>query len=257
MTFIDSHVHLILEDFNNDRDEVIQEAFTNNITLIIQSCDDLNEIEKNLILTKKYKNMYSSIGIHPHEAKSWNDNCKNTIIKYTKEEKVVAIGETGLDFYYNYSPKEEQILAFKEQIKIAKEASLPLIIHCRDAFKEVVEILKDEKPEKGVFHCFTGDMNAAMEALKLGFYISFSGILTFKGANDLRETAKKIPLQNTLIETDCPFLTPVPHRGKRNEPKYVRFVAEELAKIHNVSVEEIGEITSENTKRLFGIKCQS
>ncbi|MBI3589780.1 MAG: TatD family hydrolase [Candidatus Melainabacteria bacterium] len=255
MTFIDSHSHLILEPFNNDRDTVIQEAFSNGITHIVQSCDNLEEVERNLILTKKYKNLYSSVGIHPHEAKLWQAVTKDTIIKYTKEETVIAIGETGLDFYYNYSSKEEQLLAFKEQIKIAKEVSLPLIIHCRDAFKEALEMLKEEKPEcAGVFHCYTGDLQTAREAIKLGFYISWSGILTFNNATKLKEAAREISLTNSLIETDCPFLTPIPHRGKRNEPKYVRFVAEELAKIHNVSVDEVGEITSKNTKKLFGIK---
>ena len=255
MTFIDSHSHLILEAFDSDRDNVIQEALSNGITHIVQSCDNLDEIEKNLILTKKYANLYSSVGIHPHEAKLWSDVSYDTILKYTKEEKVVAIGETGLDFYYNYSPQDIQVKVFKEQIKISNEASLPLIIHTRDAFKETIEILKEEKIKYGgVFHCYTGDLETANEALKLGFYISWSGIITFKKASDLRETAKNIPLQNTLIETDCPFLTPIPHRGERNEPKYVKYVAEELAKIHNVSVDEIGKITSENAKRLFRIK---
>ena len=254
MTFIDSHAHVILEAFNNDRDEVIQQAFSNGITHIVQSCDNLDEIEKNLVLTKKYENLYSSVGIHPHEAKLWDDVSKITIIKYSNEKKVIAIGETGLDFYYNYSPKDTQVKVFREHIKIAKEVSLPLIIHCRDGFKEAIEILKEESPEHGgVFHCFTGDMESAIEALKLNFYISFSGIITFKNSENLRTVAKNTPLEKTLIETDCPFLTPVPHRGKRNEPKYVTLVAEELAKIHNVSVEEIGKITSENTKRLFGI----
>lgn len=252
MTFIDSHSHLTLESFDNDRDEVIQEAFSSGITHIIQSCDNLEELDKNLILTKKYKNLYTSAGIHPHEAKLWQYESKPTIVKYTKEEKVVAIGETGLDFYYNYSPKEKQIEVFKEQIKIAKEVSLPLIIHCRDAFYETLEILKEEKVSLGVFHCFTGDLECAKEVIKLGFYISFSGILTFKNANTLKEVAKEISLEKTLIETDCPFLAPIPYRGKRNEPKYVKYVAEELARIKNISVEEIGKITSENTKRLFG-----
>ena len=254
MTFIDSHCHIILEVFDNDRDNVIQEALSSGITHIVQSCDNLDEIKKNLVLTKKYPDLYSSVGIHPHEAKLWDKVSKDTIKEYTKEKKVIAIGETGLDFYYNYSPKEIQLEVFKEHIKIANEVSLPLIIHCRDAFNELVEILKNEKPLcGGVFHCFTGSLKAAREAINLGFYISWSGILTFKNANDLKEVAKEIPLENTLIETDCPFLAPIPNRGKRNEPKYVKYVAEELARIKSVSIEEIGEITSENTKRLFGI----
>ncbi len=258
MTFIDSHSHLILEAFDNDRDNVIQGALSNGVTHIVQSCDNLAEIEKNLILTKKYENLYSSVGIHPHEAKLWTNESYDTIKKYTKEEKVIAIGETGLDFYYNYSPKDIQVKVFREQIKIANESSLPLIIHTRDAFKETIEILKEERLKHGgVFHCYTGDLETANEGLKLGFYISWSGILTFKKASDLREVAKNIPLEKTLIETDCPFLAPIPHRGKRNEPIFVKFVAEELAKIHNVSVEEIGEITSDNAKKLFGMKCQN
>ena len=254
MTFIDSHSHLILEAFDQDRDAVIQEALSNGITYIVQSCDNLKEIEKNLILTKKYENLYSSVGIHPHEAKLWDDVSKSTIVKYTNERKVVAIGETGLDFFYNYSPQEVQLKVFREQVQVAKEVALPLIIHTRDAFKETIKILKEEKPEKGgVFHCYTGDLETANEALKLGFFISWSGILTFKNSASLREVAKEIPLEKTLIETDCPFLTPIPHRGKRNEPKFVRHVAEELAKIHNVGVDKIGEVTSENAMRLFKI----
>ncbi|OGI19691.1 MAG: hypothetical protein A3B68_04860 [Candidatus Melainabacteria bacterium RIFCSPHIGHO2_02_FULL_34_12] len=255
MPFIDSHAHLVLDNFKEDVDKVIQQAFSNDITHIVQSCDNLEEIEKNLVLTKKYQNLYSSVGIHPHEAKSWDSVTKDTLIKYTKEEKVIAIGEAGLDFYYNYSPKEIQLSVFKEQIQIAKEISLPLIIHTRDAFKETIEILKKERPDcGGVLHCYTGNLEVAKEAINLGFYISWSGILTFKNALDLKTVAKEISLKNTLIETDCPFLAPIPHRGKRNEPMFVRLVAEELARIHNVSVDEIGEITSANAKRLFGIK---
>ena len=254
MTLIDSHAHLILDAFDNDREQVIQDAFSNRLSHIVQSCDNLEEIEKNLILARKHANIYSSVGIHPHEAIKWDALSKDKILNYTKEDKVIAIGETGLDFFYNYSPHDVQINVFQEQIKIAKETLLPLIIHCRDAFKEAIEILKTEKSEDGVFHCYTGDMETAKEALKLGFYISWSGIITFKNAGNLREVAKEIPLEKTLIETDCPFLTPLPNRGKRNEPKYVQFVAQELATIHGVAVEEIEAITSENTKKLFRIK---
>lgn len=255
MSFIDSHSHIILEPYDEDREEVIKNAFNNNITHIVQSCDNLEEIKENLKLTEKYENIYSSVGIHPHEAKLWNENSKSEIKKYASENKVVAIGETGLDYYYNLSPKETQRKVFKEQIEISKEVNLPLIIHCRDAFDEAVEILKEvDETHNGVFHCYTGDLKSANKALEMGFYISFSGIITFKNAGELREVAKEVPLEKTLIETDCPFLTPIPFRGKRNEPSYVKHVAEELAKIKEVSVEEIGNITSENTKMLFKIK---
>ena len=254
MSFIDSHSHIILESFDSDRDDVISNAFSNGITHIVQSCDNLDEIKKNLILTEKYENIYSSVGIHPHEAKTWDKNSKDIIINYTKEKKVIAIGETGLDFYYNLSPKDVQVKVFREQIKISKEVSLPLIIHTRDAFEETLEILKEEKAEIGVFHCYTGNLEYAKKAIELGFYVSFSGIVTFKNALEIKEAARGIPLDKLLIETDCPFLTPVPHRGKRNEPSYVKYVAEEIAKIRGISIEEVGEVTSENTKRLFNIK---
>ena len=254
MSFIDSHSHLILEPFNEDRDQVVQEAFSKGVTHIIQSCDNLEEIKENLLLANKFQNIYSSVGIHPHEAKLWDSVSYDTIKEHAKKEKVIAIGECGLDFYYNYSPKDIQIKVFREHIKIAKEVSLPLIIHTRDAFKETIEILKEENPScGGVMHCYTGDLQTAQEAIKLGFYISWSGILTFKNAQNLRDAAKEIPLEKTLIETDCPFLAPVPYRGKRNEPKFVIHVAEELAKIKNISVEEIGKITSSNTKKLFNL----
>lgn len=255
MGFIDSHAHVILEPFDNDRDKVIENALSNGISHIVQSCDNLEEIKKNLGLTKKYNNLYSSVGIHPHEAKLWDDVSRITIKEYAKEEKVIAIGETGLDFFYNYSPKDTQLKVFRKQVKISKECSLPLIIHCRDAFNEALEILKEERPDiPGVFHCFTGTLNDAKEAIKLGFHISWSGILTFKNAKDLKEIAKEIPLEKTLIETDCPFLTPIPHRGKRNEPLFVKYVAEELARIKGIDVEEVGNVTSQNTKSVFNIK---
>ena len=254
MKFIDSHSHLILEHFNNDRESVIEQAFSNDITHIIQSCDNLEEIKSNLILAKKYNNIYSSVGIHPHEAKTWTNTSRDEIIAYSKEEKIIAIGETGLDYYYNLSPKETQLSVFREQVKIAKEVSLPLIIHTRDAFDETLEILKEEKADNGVFHCYTGNLDYAKKAIDIGFYISFSGIVTFKNALEIKEAAKGIPIEKLLIETDCPFLTPIPHRGKRNEPLFVKYVGEEIAKIRNISIEEVGEITSHNTKKLFGIK---
>ena len=254
MTFIDSHSHLVLEAFDQDRDNVIQEAFSSGITHLVQSCDNLEEIKKNIFLTQQYENIYSSVGIHPHEAKTWDGNSKDLIKQYSKEKKVIAIGEIGLDFYYNLSPKDVQMQVFREQINIANEVSLPIIIHTRDASKETIEILKEEKAlTGGVFHCYTGDLETAKEALAMGFYISWSGIITFKNANDLREVAKNVPLKKTLIETDAPFLAPIPYRGKRNEPKFVKHVAEELAKIHNLSPEEIGRITTENTKKVFNI----
>ncbi len=254
MKLIDSHTHLILDQYNDDRDNVINQAFSSGITHIMLSCDNLEEIKKNLELTTKYENIYCSVGVHPHEANSWTKTSRSEIIEYAKQKKVIAIGETGLDYYYNLSPKSAQIEAFKEQVKIAKEVSLPLIIHTRDAEKETLEILNEFKPHKGVFHCYTGTMETAKSALELGFYISWSGILTFKNAGSLKEIAKEIPIEKTLIETDCPFLTPIPHRGKRNEPKFVKHIAEELARIKDIPVEQICEITAENTKDLFGIE---
>ena len=192
--------------------------------------------------------------MHPHEVKHISDGWYDELRRLARHQKVVAYGEIGLDYHYNHSAPKEQRERFREQIQLARELSLPVIIHTREAQEDTINILREEKASEvgGVFHCFSGDAWLAKDALDLGFYLSFSGILTFNNATMLREIAKQTPLDRVLIETDCPYLTPVPHRGKRNEPAFVSQVARQLAELHpDLSLEQIEKVTTEIAKRLF------
>ncbi len=203
--------------------------------------------------------MYASIGVHPHEVRHINDHWYDEFRRLAKNHKVVAYGEIGLDYHYNHSSPKEQRSRFREQIQLARELRLPLIIHTREAEKDTMAILKEENASEigGVFHCFSGNAQLAQDALALGFYLSFSGILTFQNASRLREIAKTVPLDRLLIETDSPYLAPAPHRGKRNEPAFVFFVAQQLATLRSsepdVSIATIGDWTTRNAKKLFKI----
>jgi TatD DNase family protein len=202
----------------------------------------------------RHADIYASIGVHPHEVKHIRDDWYDELRRLAQHAKVVAYGEIGLDYHYNHSPPKDQRERFREQIQLARDLHLPVVIHTREAQEDTISILKEEKASEvgGVFHCFSGDAWLAKDALDLGFYLSFSGILTFNNATMLREIAKQTPLDRVLIETDCPYLTPVPHRGKRNEPAFVSHVARQLAEIHpDLSLEQIEEATTENAKRLF------
>jgi TatD DNase family protein len=208
-------------------------------------------------LAEQYPFVYASIGVHPHEVKHILDSWYDEFRRLAQNKKVVAYGEIGLDYHYNHSSPQEQRERFREQIQLARELKLPVIIHTREAQEDTITILKEEKASEigGVFHCFSGDAWLAKDALDLGFYLSFSGILTFQNATMLRDIAKTAPLDRLLIETDCPYLTPIPHRGRRNEPAYVTHVAQQLATIRagepEMSVETIGRLTTRNAKQLF------
>jgi TatD DNase family protein len=205
-------------------------------------------------LADRHPHIYASVGVHPHEVKHISDGWYDELRRLAGHEKVVAFGEIGLDYHYNHSPPKEQRERFREQIQLARELRLPVVIHTRDAQDDTISILKEEQACEvgGVFHCFSGDAWLAKEALDLGFYLSFSGILTFQNASALRDIAKHAPLDRVLIETDCPYLTPVPHRGKRNEPAFVSHVAKQLAELHpELSLEQIERATTENARQLF------
>jgi len=206
-------------------------------------------------LADDYPTVYAALGTHPHDAKYVNQNGLEELKALASHPKVVAIGETGLDYYYLHSPKEAQKEAFRAFIGIANELSVPLILHVRDAHKDALSILKKEGPpgKGGVAHCFSGSYEAAKELLDSGFYISFTGVITFPNANSLREVVQKVPVERMLIETDAPYLTPVPHRGKRNEPSYVKYVAEKVAEVKGLSLQDVGRITTLNAKRLFNL----
>lgn len=253
---IDTHTHLDDARYESDREAVIARARETGIDSMITIGCDLSTSQAAVALANRYPFVYATVGVHPHEVKHIEDGWYNEFRRLAENKKVVAFGEVGLDYHYNYSSPKEQRDRFREQIQLARELGLPLVIHTREAQEDTIQILKDERSTEvgGVFHCFSGDAWLAKDALDLGFYLSFSGILTFQNAGMLRDIAKTVPLDRILIETDCPYLTPVPHRGKRNEPAFVRHVAQILAAVASVSdLDEIYRLTTENARRLFRI----
>lgn len=253
--FIDTHAHLFFENFNDDLYEVIERAHTAGVTKIIVPGTDLVTSAKAIDLASKYKCIYAAVGVHPHDTKDWNSGYIGELEQMLAEKKVVAIGETGLDYYYDYSPKDKQIQAFREQLVLAIQAKKPVIIHNREADDDLMPIVREFIPLglRGQFHCFAGTIEDAKELTKAGFFISVTGSVTFKNTGSLREIVKNIDLNNLLLETDCPFMTPVPFRGKRNEPAYLPYAAQVIADLKDISLNEVGEITSANTEKLFHI----
>jgi TatD DNase family protein len=257
--FIDSHAHIDGPEFDADREEMIERARAAGVATILNvgtGDPHTGVFERAVDVGKRYESVYTAIGTHPHDARFYDDKAEEKIKTLVQDEHVLAWGEIGLDFHYDNSPRDVQVEVFKRQLRAARECDLPVVIHTREAESETIEILKNDyegAERRGVFHCFSGSMELAQKALELGFMISFSGIVTFKKADDLREVAKQVPLDRLLIETDCPYLTPVPYRGKRNEPAYVVEVARCFAKIHGVDIEKIGHVTSENFSTFFRI----
>lgn len=249
---IDSHAHLVsLENLP----EVLQRAQENNINKIVSISSDIPSTEATISLAEEYDYIFATTGVHPHSADQMSEEVLMGIDHFAENDKVVAIGETGLDYFYMNSEKEVQIDSFTEHIRLGKKHNLPIIIHVRNADQDMIEILTKESAADtpGVIHCFTGDYDTAKKYLDLGFYISFSGIVTYKRSEELREAAKKIPKDKILIETDSPYLAPVPHRGKPNEPSYVKHVAETISDVRGISFDEIAEITKANAEKLFRI----
>jgi TatD DNase family protein len=254
---IDTHTHIADPEFDADREAVIKRALAANVQKMILIGTDLASSQRAVTLAEQYPFFWATVGLHPHEAKSFDPNLLQALEKLADHPKVVGLGETGLDFHYNFSHPEEQRRAFIEQIGLAKRKRLPLIIHTREAWEETFEILEQEGAPAhaaefgGVFHCFTGESAIAERVIRLGFYLSFSGIMTFPKAVRLQEAAASVDLSRLLIETDAPYLAPQGHRGKRNEPAYVRAVAEKIAQLRNSPFEKIAEATSQNAERLF------
>ena len=249
--FVDTHSHLNFPDFSEDYPDVIARAKKAGITVILNVGADLSTSKRAIELAQKEKICYAVVGIHPTSANNLKDKDYQELEALAQKKKVIAIGEIGLDYFHNSTPKEIQKRSFEMQILPAKKLNLPVIIHNRDAHQDVLAVLKEKEVKKGVMHCFSGDINLAREVLSLGLHISFTGNLTYKKNGDLRAVAKEIPLKKLLLETDCPYLPPQPKRGKRNEPSFLVYTAEELAKIKGISLEELGEITTKNAKSLF------
>ena len=251
---IDTHCHLDFKEFNEDFNDVLLNAKTNNISGMQTICTKIDEFPKILDIAKKHSNIWCSVGTHPHNAESEKHISQDNIKNLCDNDKVIGIGETGLDYYYENSNKEDQINSFLKHIEVAKITNLPLIIHARDADDDIIEILTREynkSPFTGVIHCFTASYKLAEAALSIGFYISFSGIITFKNADEIRNSCKKIPIDRILVETDAPFLAPVPYRGTRNEPSYITDTIKKVSEIKELTVEEVTNITTNNFFDLF------
>ncbi|HCD09575.1 MAG TPA: hydrolase TatD [Thermoanaerobacter sp.] len=250
---VDSHAHLEDEKYDKDREEVIEEC-KKDLTFLINVGSNLLTSKQSIELAHNYDFIYASVGIHPHDAQREFDKVEE-IERLALQEKVVAIGEIGLDYYYNDPPKEFQKEVFIKQIRLAKKLNLPIIIHDRDAHGDILDILKQEwtKDLRGVFHSYSGSVEMAFQVIEMNFYISLGGPVTFKNAKKPKEVAKAVPIEKLLIETDSPYLTPEPYRGKRNTPVYVKFVAKKIAELREMPYEEVCRITAENAIKLFNI----
>jgi len=252
---VDTHAHLDFPDFNRDREQVIERAKNAGLKWIVSigSGDGIKSAARSLALAKEYPFIYSTVGIHPHDAKIWSAEIGDEIVALAQKPRQVAIGEIGLDFTKEYSPRDSQEKAFWEQLEIAMELDLPAVIHSRNAYGEAMKIIKEAKIRRGVMHCYSSSPELAKKLVKMGFYISIPGVVTFRNARELLEVVTEISLDHLLIETDCPFLAPEPYRGKRNEPAYVRFVAEKISQIKGVDLELVAEKTTANAECVFGL----
>lgn len=251
---IDSHVHLDKEQFDLDREYLIKSLKSNGIELVVNIGADLKSSIKSVELAKQYENIYATVGVHPHSAKDLTEDMLNQLKDLTKEKKVVAIGEIGLDYHYDNSPRDVQREWFKKQIQLAKELDLPIVVHSREADQDTLAILKEESEGlRGIIHCFSSDRAMMKEYIDLGFYIALGGPVTFKKTDELKEVAKLVPIEKLLVETDAPYLAPHPYRGKRNEPMFVKQTAELIAKLKGITIEDLTLQTNRNTKSIFGI----
>ncbi|MBN9489312.1 MAG: TatD family hydrolase [Alphaproteobacteria bacterium] len=251
---IDSHCHLDFPELSNDEAGVLARARTAGVAGMLTIGTRLDQFDRVRAIAERHSNIWCSVGVHPHEAKEEGQRAPDRLIEATRHSKVVGIGETGLDFYYEHSPRDEQAESFRTHITAARETGLPLIVHTRDADTETGDILEDEYAKgafTGLIHCFSSGSEVAKRALALGMYISISGIVTFKAAEGLRTIVRELPLDRLLVETDAPYLAPVPRRGKTNEPAFVAHTAAKVAELKSVSIAELEAVTTENFFRLF------
>ena len=251
---VDSHCHLNYPDFEKDLEATLERASKSGVMDLLTICTKIEEFPSILSLTKKYQNIVCSVGVHPHNVETCQKVSKDCLLELSENGSVVGLGETGFDFYYENSPRLSQEANFRTHIEASRDSGLPVIVHTRDAEYDTIRVIREEYergPFFGVIHCFSSSLQFAQEALSYGFYISISGIVTFKNADILRKTISKIPLERLLLETDAPYLAPVPKRGKRNEPAFVNYVAEKVAEIKSIETDQLIQITRENFFTLF------
>lgn len=252
--YFDTHAHYDDEAFDNDRYELLDSLPGRDVSLIVNAACDLKSVRTSIALAERYDYVYAAAGIHPHEANTATEEALLEIEKLSHNNKVVAIGEIGLDYHYDFSPREQQREAFRAQMELARALGLPVIVHDREAHEDCLNIVKEFKEVRGVFHCFSGSLETAKELVRLGWYISFTGSITFKNAKKAPEIVAALPADRLMIETDCPYMSPVPHRGKRNDSSYLKYICEAVASYRGISHEEAAGLTLENGKRFFGIK---
>ncbi len=251
--YFDTHMHLDDDRFSEDRDFVIEKMKKAGVTLAVDIGSDIDSSISAVKIAENWATIYAAVGVHPHAVEHMTEQDLMTLRTLSQNPKVVAIGEIGLDYYYDNAPRELQKLWFRRQIDLAKELNLPYIVHDRDAHGDTMDIIRQSGYFHGVMHCYSGSVEMARELLDLGFYISFAGPVTFKNGKKAKETAAYVPIERLLIETDSPYLTPEPFRGQRNDSSYVHLVAEEIGKLKGMSKDEVARITLENGRRFFGI----
>ena len=252
--YFETHAHYDDKKFDEDRNEILNSLKENNIKYVVNVGADMKSSYDSIKLSQEYDFMYASVGVHPHEARNMKEEDYKTLEQWLQYDKVVALGEIGLDYYYDFSPREVQREVFKKQLKICENITKPVIIHSRDANQEVFDIIKESKVRKGVIHAFSGSLEMALEYIKLGFFIGVGGVLTFKNANKLVNVVENIPLEYILIETDSPYLSPVPLRGTRNNSQNLKYIVEKISEIKHIERENVEKITLETAKMFFCIK---
>ncbi|HBX24011.1 MAG TPA: TatD family deoxyribonuclease [Desulfotomaculum sp.] len=252
----DTHVHLNNEQFKQDLDKVFGRMQEAGVTRVLCAAFDLKSSEETANMAGERPSVVASVGVHPHDAEEVPDDYLARLEQLARRPGVVAMGEMGLDYYRDLSPRPIQQRVFREQLALVRELNMPVIIHSRDAFGDLLEILRSDgiSPAGGVMHCFSGSLEVARESIEMGFYISLAGPVTFKNAAKLKDIAVKVPLERLLIETDCPYLAPEPFRGRRNEPAHVRYVAEHIAQLRGITIEELALATTANAEKLFNLK---
>lgn len=256
MRFFDTHTHLNDPAFEGDFELVVTRALESQVKGFLIVGYNIETSERAIRLAQYLPWSHASVGIHPHEASGFNEHTLDILRNLTQNDNVVAIGETGLDFHKMYSEKEDQIRAFKAQLKLAKDLDLPVILHVRKSFPEIFKILAEEGVSKGVFHCFSGGYKEGQKAVEMGFYVSFAGSITY-GSTKLEKALRSIPLERVLIETDCPYLAPEPYKGERNEPSYIMYTAEKMAEVLGIPVKKLADITFKNALNAFSIEYPS
>ena len=251
MYFIDTHSHIYYKQYRDDLEDVINKSLENNVKKIICVGVDIKSSIESIKIAEKYTNVYSTVGYHPHESKWTSKNYLYELEEMSKHQKVVAIGETGLDYYYKHSDKSIQKTIFLEQLELSKSLNLPVIIHNRESDNDIINCLIEKNITNGVIHCFASNTEFAKKILNQGLKISFTGLITF--AKELEEVILNIPIEKIMLETDSPYLTPVPFRGKRNNPSMIKYIAEKISTIKKISIEEVGKITTKTAEEFFGI----